>query len=71
MTGKMIEAYDMGAVECCDASLVTCTTGVPGLPGATYAIAWLPLQNPESFTPEVRERHAANMLRFVHVSGRN
>lgn len=28
---------------------------------ATYALAWLPLHNPEAFPEVARERHARNM----------
>lgn len=55
--------------ECCERGLITCTRGEPGTEGATYALAWLPLDNPESFPPEVRERHAANMVRLLQAKG--
>lgn len=52
----LIELYARG--------LLTCTSGKPGEDGATYALAWLPLDDPERYSAEVRERHAENMLRF-------
>ena len=51
-------------VELCEAGLLTCTRGSPGEDGATYALAWLPLDNPEQYSNEVRERHNANMAAF-------
>jgi hypothetical protein len=51
-------------VELCERGLLTCTRGEPGMEGATYAIAWLPLDDPEQFSDEVREKHAANMAKF-------
>lgn len=43
---------------------VTCTRGEPGDAGATYALGWIQLDEPELYSPEVRERHARNMLRW-------
>jgi hypothetical protein len=63
------EEFAAAAKECCDAGLVTCTRGEPGADDATYALAAFPLDNPEQFPPEVRERHAANMRR-LGVRGR-
>ncbi|WP_206609473.1 hypothetical protein, partial [Thiohalobacter thiocyanaticus] len=37
-------------VELCDRGLLTCTRGRPGEAGATYAVAWLPLDDPESYS---------------------
>lgn len=51
-------------VELCSRGLLTCTTGEPGADGATYAVAWLPLDNATNYPPEVRERHARNLARF-------
>jgi hypothetical protein len=68
---SMNEAEYVAAVkECCDSGLVTCTRGEPGQDGATYALAWLPLDNPESFPAEVQQRHAANMVRLLQARGR-
>lgn len=50
--------------ELCDQGLLTCTRGRPGDDDATYALAWLPLDQPESFPEDVRRRHAENMLRL-------
>lgn len=55
--------------DLCARGLLTCTCGEPGEDGATYALAWLPLDDPESYPPEVRERHAENMRRFAGETG--
>jgi hypothetical protein len=34
------------------------------LDGATYALAWLPLDDPEQYSETVREQHAENMKKF-------
>ena len=48
------------AIELCKRGLLTCTSGRPGEADATYALAWLPLDNAEAFSPTVRELHAEN-----------
>ena len=53
------------AVDLCARGLLTCTHGHPGEPGATYALAWLPLDESEKYSPAVRRRHARNMRRFA------
>jgi hypothetical protein len=63
------EEYIEGVKDCCERGLLTCTRGEPGAEGSTYALAWLPLDNPESFPPEVQERHAANMVRLLQAKG--
>ncbi len=50
-------------VELCERGFLTCTRGRPGDDDATYALAWLPLDNPESLSFEVRRTHAENMRR--------
>jgi len=65
------EEYIASVKECCERGLITCTRGEPGDDGATYALAWLPLDNPERFPPDVRERHAANMARLLQAKGRS
>ena len=50
--------------ELCARGLLTCTRGVPGELSATHALAWLPLDDPERYSAEVRERHAKNMARL-------
>jgi hypothetical protein len=57
------------AVELCARGLLTCTKGRPGEPAAEYALAWLPLDEPESYPEVIRERHAANMRRFTSQPG--
>jgi len=42
-------------------ALLTCTRGRPGEIGATYALAWLPLDEADRYPTEVHQRHAANM----------
>lgn len=49
------------AIELCEAGLLTCTSGEPGGPDATYALAWEPLHNPADFPAEVRAKHTRNM----------
>lgn len=48
----------------CDRGLLTCTRGRPGDDNATYALAWLPLDDGDSYPAEVREHHHRNMLRL-------
>lgn len=52
-------------VELCAAGLLTCTRGKPGAYDAAYALAWLPLDNPQQFTSEVRARHERNMQTLI------
>lgn len=49
----------------CREGLLTCTKGEPGQPGASYALAWFPLDNSEEYSDEVRELHEKNMRRFA------
>lgn len=51
-------------LELCDRGLITCTSGAPGEPDATYALAWLALDDPRRYPAEVRCRHTENMRRF-------
>lgn len=51
-------------VELCERGLLTCTRGEPGSNGATYALTWLPLNNPEDYSQAVRDQHAENMRRL-------
>lgn len=53
--------------ELCERGLLTCTTGRPGEEGATYALAWLPLDNPDQYPAEVQDRHARNMKRLLEA----
>jgi hypothetical protein len=48
---------------------ITCTRGRIGEAGATYALGWIELDEPERYTREVRERHARNMLRWTIPRG--
>lgn len=52
-------------VELCDEGLLTCTSGNPGEAGSTYAVAWLPLNDPDSYPESVRRRHAQNMYNLT------
>lgn len=49
------------AVELCEAGLLTCTSGNPGDEDASYAVAWLPLDEPDKYSAAVRRRHQENM----------
>jgi hypothetical protein len=57
------------AKELCASGLLTCTQGKPGAAGSTYALAWMPLNNPDRFSTEVRARHNVNMLRIQRPRG--
>lgn len=61
ISGEITQA---SLAELCERGLLTCTSGEPGEPGSTYAVAWLPLDNPEQYPEEVRERHDRNMAAF-------
>ncbi|MBZ0072250.1 MAG: hypothetical protein K8I04_11075 [Gammaproteobacteria bacterium] len=52
-------------VELCEKGLLTCTSGNPGEVGSTYAVAWLPLDDPGSYPACVRRRHAQNMHSLI------
>lgn len=52
-----------------EGGFITCTRGRPGETGATYALAWLELDEPDRYSTEVRERHARNMLRWSLPGG--
>lgn len=62
------EELRAAAVDLCERGLLTCTRGQPGEEKATYAVAWAPLDCPESFPLEVRHRHEENMRRFREES---
>lgn len=53
--------FRSAVADLCDRGLVTCTSGTPGDDDATYALAWLPLNDPETYPVSVRELHARNM----------
>lgn len=64
--GSMTEAeFRIAIAELCDRGLVTCTSGTPGDDDATYALAWLPLDDPEKYPSHVRELHSCNMRALV------
>lgn len=50
--------------ELCARGVLTCTRGRPGDDGALYALAWLPLDEPEKYPRAVRHRHRENMRRL-------
>lgn len=50
--------------ELCEQGLLTCTRGRPGDRNASYALAWLPLDDAGHYPEEIRRRHAENMLRL-------
>ena len=58
------EEVKAAAIELCELGLLTCTHGKPGDDDATYALAWLPLDQPECYSQTVRDRHAENLRRF-------
>jgi hypothetical protein len=53
----------------CDRGFLTCTRGTPGGAGATYALGWEPLDDPDEYPQEVRERHTRNLLRWTGFGG--
>lgn len=59
------EAQRAALVELCAAGLLTCTRGSPGDDDATYAVAWLPLDDADRFPESVRRRHAQNMHNLI------
>lgn len=50
--------------ELCARGLLTCTRGEPGADGATYALAWLPLDDAAAYPPTVRRLHERNRQRL-------
>ncbi|MGK2926495.1 MAG: hypothetical protein ACSLE2_12840 [Lysobacterales bacterium] len=62
--GLNADELRVALIELCARGLLTCTRGKPGAEDATYALAWHPLDNPEQFEQEVRDRHADNMRRL-------
>lgn len=64
LDGLSGSALSAALVELCERGFLTCTRGEPGTDGATYALTWLPLDNPEEYPEAVRDRHAENMRRF-------
>jgi hypothetical protein len=56
--------YYAARKEACDAGFLTLTSGDINDDNATFALGWMPLDNPETFPMEVRERHAANMRKL-------
>lgn len=57
--------FRMALVDLCARGLLTCTRGEPGDDDASYAVAWLPLDEPDKYSREVRDRHHENMRRFT------
>jgi len=55
------DEYRAELIELCRRGVITCTRGNPGDDDATYALGWLPLDNPERYADAVREQHARNM----------
>ena len=52
-------------VDLCKRGLLSCTRGKLGEPNTTYALGWLPLDRPETFTETVQLRHKENMRRLI------
>lgn len=65
LDGLSESEFKAAVVELCERGLLTCTRGQPGEDGATYAVAWLPLDHPDHFPADVRDRHAQNMRRLT------
>lgn len=61
LRGLTYEQVLEAAVELCARGLITCTHGSPGDPDATYAFAWLPLDDEQRYAPDVRALHCRNM----------
>jgi hypothetical protein len=60
-SGMTVDEFRAAMTELCDRGLITCTGGEPGDDDATYALAWMPLDNPERYPPNIRELHSRNM----------
>jgi hypothetical protein len=58
------EQIQAALIGLCEEGLITCTSGRPGDKNATYALAWLPLNDPERYPPEIRARHEQNIRRL-------
>ena len=56
-------------LELCKYGLLTCTSGQPGEKASTYALAWLPLDDPDQYPAEVKHRHAENLRRLAGPAG--
>lgn len=63
--------YRRAMAKLCGHGLLTCTRGRPGDDDATYALAWLPLDDPERYPEEVRKLHARNMARLAEECARS
>jgi hypothetical protein len=57
--------FKAAVIELCERGLLTCTRGRPGDDGAAYALAWLPLDNPDDYPADVRRQHAENLRKFT------
>jgi len=66
---EVLQKYigDGGMKKACELGIWTCTRGEPGEIGSMYASAWHPLPKYGRYSPEVRARHAENMLRVVRL----
>lgn len=63
MANPAMDEGELQAVlmDLCERGLLTCTRGRPGEAKAQYALAWEPLDRPERYSPEVKQRHQSNM----------
>ena len=61
LPGLTADEVRAAAIELCARGLLTCTHGQPGEDDATYAMAWLPLDDAHLYPASVRELHALNM----------
>lgn len=60
-----VDQFRAAMTDLCERGLITCTHGRPGDDDATYALAWIPLDNPENYSPHIRELHAQNMAALI------
>ena len=56
-------------LKLCNCGLLTCTSRQPGEKASTYALAWLPLDDPDQYPAEVKHRHAENLRRLAGPVG--
>jgi hypothetical protein len=72
---EILDSVDMTATEFMEVyrklvsdGLLTETTPETELHGPTFALSFMPLDNPENFSEEVRKQHEENMRKWAGVS---
>ena len=65
LPGLTLEEIRAAAIELCARGLLTCTRGQPGDDDATYAFAWLPLDDAHVYPANIRELHSQNMQALI------